>query len=188
MSLALLGAWGSVACGPSIQSIYEGDVRFEHCYRLDLDPNITPSLRETCWREWVRSYTYGQTQDRANYARQRVLQLESQPEETAMMLDPPPDPAGPVPPGAAAVPAPADHVSAHRTPPPTAQAQSALVGQSVSATGSDVPPAEACASTCRQTWATCSPARAFPGEIVSESSGAECNRAYSRCMRRCFDD
>ncbi|MBN1610008.1 MAG: hypothetical protein JW940_25500 [Polyangiaceae bacterium] len=184
--MAPLQAWLVVACGPSIQSIYEGDVRFEHCYRLDLDPNITPSLRQMCWREWVGSYTYGQTQDRANYARRRLEQLKSQPQETAMMLDPPPDPALPLPPAFA--PPPAEHVSAHRPPPPTAQAGSASVERLAESRVPDDPPGEACADSCRQTWAACSPAKQLPGEIVSESSRAECNRAYARCMRRCFDD
>ena len=63
------------ACGPSVQSIYEGNVRFEHCYRLDIDPHIAPTHREACWREWKQTYTYGQTRDRVEYAERRIRAL-----------------------------------------------------------------------------------------------------------------
>ena len=60
-----------------MQSIYEGDVRFEHCYRLDLDLNIAPTHREACWKQWLTSYTYGQARDRIEYARRRVRAFAS---------------------------------------------------------------------------------------------------------------
>jgi len=65
------------ACGPSIQSIHEGSVRFEHCYRLDLDPKIAPSHRHACWDQWTRVYSYGQARDRVEYARRRINELEA---------------------------------------------------------------------------------------------------------------
>jgi hypothetical protein len=65
------------ACGPSIQSIHEGSVRFEHCYRLDLDPKIAPSHRHACWDQWTRVYSYGQARDRVEYARRRIDELEA---------------------------------------------------------------------------------------------------------------
>ena len=67
----------AVGCGPSVQSIYEGNVRFEHCYRLDIDPHIAPTHREACWREWKQTYTYGQTRDRVEYAERRIRALAS---------------------------------------------------------------------------------------------------------------
>src|SRR5882724_8076406 len=66
----LLSAGG--ACGPSVQSIYEGNVRFEHCYRLDLEVDAAPTHREACWKEWLGMYTYGQPRDRIEYARRRA--------------------------------------------------------------------------------------------------------------------
>lgn len=65
-----LGAGGAIAggCGASVSSIYEGDVRFEHCMSLDARPAVTGPQRRQCWIEWVRYYTYGQTQDRVEYA------------------------------------------------------------------------------------------------------------------------
>src|SRR5450432_559778 len=68
--LATLLAGG--ACGPSVQSIYEGNVRFEHCYRLDLEVDTAPTHRQACWTEWLSMYTYGQPRDRIEYARRRV--------------------------------------------------------------------------------------------------------------------
>src|SRR5688572_1518620 len=75
-SLSLLGlAFGPLclfSCGPSVQSIYEGNVRFEHCYRLDLELEVATSHRQACWTTWLDRYTYGQSRDRLEYARRRV--------------------------------------------------------------------------------------------------------------------
>lgn len=74
----VLIAWPlAVACGPSFEAIQEGDLRFAHCDRLDLDPNIPPSHRLHCWREWRRVYTYGQTRDRVEYAQRRIAEVVS---------------------------------------------------------------------------------------------------------------
>src|SRR5689334_13834545 len=76
--LALLGAAAvSSACGPSFEVLAEGDLRFVHCDRLDLDPKIAPSHRLHCWREWRRMYTYGQTRDRVEYAQRRIAEVVS---------------------------------------------------------------------------------------------------------------
>lgn len=60
------------ACGPSVQLIYEGNLRFEHCYRLDLDEHIALSHRLMCWSEWAKYYAKGQTRDRVDYAKRRI--------------------------------------------------------------------------------------------------------------------
>ena len=70
--LTLLVAGG---CGASIQAVYEGDVRFEHCMALDAQPEIKRSLRRECWVEWITFYTYGQTRDRVLHAQLRIQQL-----------------------------------------------------------------------------------------------------------------
>ncbi|MCL2824472.1 MAG: hypothetical protein FWD57_10810 [Polyangiaceae bacterium] len=70
----------SVGCGASYQAVYEGEVRFEHCYRLDEEFGISLAQRRECWRQWSQFYTYGQTRDRLEYAlrRQRELSAEIQ--------------------------------------------------------------------------------------------------------------
>jgi hypothetical protein len=65
----------SLGCGASMEAVYEGDVRFEHCMALDARPDVKPAMRRACWREWVSHYNYGQTRDRIDYARQRVAEL-----------------------------------------------------------------------------------------------------------------
>ena len=74
-SLQLVGL--PLGCGPSIQPIHEGGVRFEHCYRLDLDPKIAPPHRHACWKQWLEVYSYGQSRDRIEYSRRRVHDLEA---------------------------------------------------------------------------------------------------------------
>ena len=66
-----------VGCGPSFETIQEGDLRFAHCDRLDLDRRISASHRLHCWREWQRVYTYGQTRDRVEYAKRRIAEVAS---------------------------------------------------------------------------------------------------------------
>ena len=73
MTVGLLG--GALSCGASIQALYEGDVGFEHCMALDARPDVKPTIRRTCWEEWVQFYTFGQTRDRIDHARVRREQL-----------------------------------------------------------------------------------------------------------------
>lgn len=68
-------AVGSAACGASIQAVYEGNVRFEHCMALDAQPEVKPQIRRACWHEWIQFYTYGQTRDRVRHAQRRIRQL-----------------------------------------------------------------------------------------------------------------
>jgi hypothetical protein len=73
-SVSMLG-WTVMGCGASLNSVYEGDVRFEHCMSLDAQPKVQASMRQSCWTEWVGHYTYGQTKDRVRHAQLRILQL-----------------------------------------------------------------------------------------------------------------
>jgi hypothetical protein len=77
LPLPLLAFSLQVGCGPSFEAIQEGDLRFAHCDRLDLDPGISASHRLHCWREWRRVYTYGQTRDRLEYAQRRIAEVVS---------------------------------------------------------------------------------------------------------------
>ena len=67
-AISLTAIIANGGCGASVSSIYEGDVRFEHCMALDARPAVNGPQRRQCWIEWVRYYTYGQTQDRVEYA------------------------------------------------------------------------------------------------------------------------
>ena len=187
LALPIAGAGWVAGCGPSVQSIYEGNVRFEHCYRLDLDVNIAPTHRLACWREWLRVYTYGQVRDRIEYARQRIGALEQgnttrpslnlmagrRPEERSWYLSEP---------------AP---TSAHAPPPPMWKAESPSAGPPppVSAEGPPKPPApgESCGRDCRDELTACN------AECTSDANGEKpkkcqgCEPDYKKCMRRCFE-
>src|SRR5258708_27424562 len=65
----------STACSLTYQSLYEGDVRFEHCYRLDEEKQVPVAEKQRCWHEWTQKHTYGQARDRVDYAlgRERAL-------------------------------------------------------------------------------------------------------------------
>ncbi len=190
----VLGAALAVAfaCGPSVQSIHEGSVRFEHCYRLDLDLDIAPGHREACWKEWLASYTYGQTRDRIDYARRRVRAFNSgdtshpelglsggeRPEDRQFYL---------------VVPAP---TSLHAPPAPIATRVHGLdagapeAGTPGAVTTADAgpdaapPPGEECANACRQGFKSCS--AACENDAGSDAACKSCDPDFKRCMRRCF--
>src|SRR4051812_43678576 len=64
-------AMAATSCSVTYQSIYENDVRFEHCYRLDEERAVPIEQKRACWQAWGRSSTYGQSRDRIEYARAR---------------------------------------------------------------------------------------------------------------------
>ncbi|MFZ5895789.1 MAG: hypothetical protein ACOY0T_32330 [Myxococcota bacterium] len=179
--IALASALAS-SCGPSVQSIYEGDVRFEHCYRLDLDLNIAPSHREACWKQWLTSYTYGQPRDRIEYARRRVRAFGSG-DVTRPSLDS----------GTQArserrqfylvVPEP---TSAHASPPPLATVIPPSDSAAPPAPEPPRAPAATCAAACDSSWRSCETACA-PDGGASETACKSCVPDYKRCMKRCFE-
>ena len=78
---------GTVACGPSFQTMYENDARFEHCYALE-EGAATMQQKSDCWGDWTHNHTYGQTRDRVEYARNRheaLLAVPDRPTDEAMM-------------------------------------------------------------------------------------------------------
>lgn len=77
MGGGLLAAGALSGCGASFESIYESEVRFEHCYRLDLEPQSAPTHRLFCWQEWLETYSSEQSRDRLEYAERRVLALRN---------------------------------------------------------------------------------------------------------------
>lgn len=217
MSRLFALTFGAVlACGPSLKSVHEGTVRFEHCNRLDLDQQVQKTECARCWTNWLAEYTYGQPRDRIDYARRRAraaangdearpaLAFGEQASESRQFYM--------VVPGPTSV----------RTPPPpvaTVWKEGGDAG-ALAKTSGEGPPAESCADDCRGSWQTCSagcsngngspPSGAGPGHGSNHvaaggkgngaSKGADaakgstpasvcqkCRSDYSGCMRRCFE-
>ena len=74
---AFLLALVTHGCGASYQVVYDGEVQFERCFRLDEDDSFNDQQRLQCWRSWSRDYVYGQTRDRVEYALRRQRELTS---------------------------------------------------------------------------------------------------------------
>lgn len=165
---------GAIACGPSLTTVHEGTIRFEHCYRLDLEPNETKPQRLGCWQLWLSKYTYGQPRDRIDHARKRLRSLsngdttrpqlniagERSPEERQFYL---------------VVPSP---TNLHAPPPPIATVEQPPPGATPPASGS--PPAAGCAEDCQKAWQAC----------CTPDAGAGCDgckKTYTACMRDCFN-
>jgi hypothetical protein len=183
---AVLLVLGTTRCGPSVAAVYEGKVRFEHCYRLDLDPNISLTHREACWREWTERYTYGQTGDRLDYARRRIRTLASgDPRRPEMISE---DASAPNVVAEAPVP-----TSVHAPPPPLATpvlvpvvdagAEPDASTESALEAG-PAPPGAACTPGCEKAWRACY-ARCNPDSGKKSTCGA-CKADYSVCLQRCL--
>jgi hypothetical protein len=140
------------ACGPSLKTVHEGTVRFEHCNRLDLDQRVTKNECSQCWKSWLAEYTYGQPRDRIDYARRRsvalangdegarpVLKVDDQSSEARQFY--------------LVVPGP---TSVRAPPPPVATVWKDADAGALAKTSEVGPPAESCADDCRSTWQTCS--------------------------------
>ena len=185
LSIAV-AALSTAACGASINAVYEGDVRFERCMALDSRPDVKPTLRRSCWQEWLQFYTFGQTRDRAEYAALRDKQLRNAsdfdegawsplgsramsavPEPTNVLAPPPMLLAADA--GVIAEPDPGDaSVTTAATTPPANNADHAA------------PPAAGCAALCQDSWNTCR------RDCKSPACEKACVPRYNRCMHRCF--
>jgi len=176
-------------CGPSVQSIHEGTVRFEHCYRLDLDPAIAPTHRLACWRDWSQTHAYGQTRDRIEYARRRIQALAAGERETlelqvATATGPEPQPTE-----QPEAPAP---TSAHAPPPPTVSAP-APANDSASGPADAGPKVDAatgpfadCLKGCNTQWRDCE-ARCSDEPGTRERTCSSCTPDFRVCARRCVE-
>jgi hypothetical protein len=176
------------ACGPSVSSIYEANVRFEHCYRLDLDERVAPGHRSTCWREWSQRYTYGQTRDRLEYARRRISTLASG-DRSRPVLDLTVRDGGT---GSTEAPQP---TNVHAPPPPMVSTAVPVKSAGAGApevpaankpdAGHSEPPGAACATDCRLSWRACKE-ECDPEAVGKRGSCKVCDKDYGRCVQRCY--
>ncbi len=194
--LALLAFFAAGACGPSVQSIYEGNVRFEHCYRLDLEVDTAPTHRHACWTEWIGMYTYGQPRDRIEYARRRVHSFANG-DVDRPTLDIGDDRKTEARQFYLVVPAP---TSVHAPPPPIATRWYSDTGSAPSAaaaaTAATAPtteqvavqapaPGDKCGELCRDGLANCE--RGCGPDAGKPEPGCKlCAADYKTCMKRCF--
>jgi hypothetical protein len=184
LGLASLAALG---CGPSVQSIYEGNVRFEHCYRLDLELDVASSHRQACWTTWLERYTYGQSRDRLEYARRRVRSFAAGDTNPPVLNIGGTDPEQETRQFYLVVPAP---TSVHASPPPIATRVNlpgeAPAGDAAAAAKSAAKPTpgEDCAAACRNAFSSCSDACASDAKSPACKS---CDPDYKKCMQRCFE-
>lgn len=189
------GSWSWVicgvavqACGPSFEAIQEGDLRFAHCDRLDVDPNIAPSHRLHCWREWRRVYTYGQTRDRVEYAQRRIAEVVSGDTEPPFEL-----PAGPhaEPRQYRPVPAPAQPLT--EPPPPVEPIEGAPAAPESGSPGATDPAAAVgaagaksndsapdCRARCEAELNGC-----MPGCETKPTGCAPCEPSFEACLGLC---
>ena len=177
-----------LACGPSFQTIYENDARFEHCYALDDSATASLDQKARCWKDWKENHTYGQTRDRVEYAQSRYVALNSVPDlptDEAMMHAAPGEVGdqgkltAPTPTNAFAPPEAMAAVDAgtRAAPPPTITAFVAPPPTPLDDAGAkDMrPPNAACTDDCSRSWHECR----------SKQEASKCDGAYDRCVVGC---
>jgi hypothetical protein len=180
-------------CGASYQALYEGEVRFEHCYKLDEQTSLPLMQRRECWREWTQFYTYGQTRDRIEYALTRLRELTARIEN--------PDGGGLV--GASTSPRPPSlpaPTNLFESPPPVhvilPQDAAAIDAQPEAASSgpgglldsidlldpSNNPPGQACMLSCAKQWRRCA-------DVCAKDKGrckAQCDLRFRICIPKCL--
>lgn len=196
---AVASAAGLFACGPSFQAIYEGNVRFEHCYALEENAQAPMPKKAACWREWSEQYTYGQTRDRIQYATARYVALSQAPslptDEAMMMAAPGEAPrlssiTAPAPTNAFAPPPKTlDSAAPSASPAPNDASRLPMLSVDAGAGAAKVQPAlpaATCSDTCGSAY------RGSCDGCDSADAGAaakacqECTKTYRTCMRGCF--
>lgn len=216
LALALVAAPAILffaGCGPSYQTLYEGDAHFERCYALDERADVGIDPKSGCWSDYVEHHAYGQTRDRIRYAgmRARALsKLPTLPTDEAMMEA---APGGTV----ATVTAPAP-TNAFAPPPKTltdraARAMDAVEPRREVATAKSVetpptptpaPPQSSCADACSRTWGQCQanacgsaaqtevrvglgvPSASASAPTAKAPACGACEKTYRGCMRACY--
>lgn len=177
---------GALGCGPGLEAMHESTLRFEHCYRLDMDVKIAPPHREHCWRDWTESHANGQPLDRVEYARRRIVKLESG-DTRLLTIQGASTPEGrvfeelslPRTDAPTAAPAP---TNAHAPPPKTVPLLETAPPPSDSADKPSTLPGGACTAQCESTVGDCNRlCNAKQADCVA------CAEDYRRCMRRCFE-
>lgn len=187
VGLPIVAAFIAGSCGPSFESIHEGNVRFEHCFRLDMDDRIAPSHRLHCWRQWLSTYTYGQTRDRVRYALERVRALhrgDSAPANLMAMADASPEGSAAAA-GAAPEPTSPDKAPPAVAPKPEPAPESAEPDAGPVASAAP-PPKSECAQECSAAWESCAPKCEVDGGAKPPPACEKCRSDYRRCMQRCY--
>ncbi len=183
------------ACGPSFQTIYENDVRFEHCYALDDSGSASLKQKAECWKDWKEHHTFGQTRDRVEYAQSRYValhQIPILPTDEAMMAGAPGEVGektqltAPTPTNAFAPPPTTMDFDAS-TLPTVAPTLAAVPTQTTPAPGlQDAgagfprPPGAACQDDCSVKWQSCR-----TGHTADGGPDKRCDDAYDRCIVVC---
>jgi hypothetical protein len=187
-ALLLLASLAGVACGPSFQAVYEGELHFEHCYALD-QMNVGDEAKKDCWREWLRGYTYGQSNDRVEYAATRFSELSLDPtlpsEDTRdagprRPRRPESTVAAPMPTNAFAPP-PNMSASEVRDPAGASGAAKTTVdaGRPARVSSVQLVPGAECLSTCEARWSGCR-------EGCKAGACDACDKTYRTCAPTCF--
>jgi hypothetical protein len=189
------------ACSPAYQSVYEGDVRFEHCYRVDEERQTPINDKLQCWRDWSRRYPYGQSRDRIGYALAREQTLaqamaageqaaprgavgapqKASPQPTTPYA-PPPQTMTPGTAPAEGSPNERAHATAAGAADGGTNGQGSLLAASTQAAGTllaDAPGAS-CAGACGKTWVGCKQ------PCKGAACRSTCDDHYRACMRACY--
>lgn len=170
------GRWLGRACGVvvlagcggvSVRYVVESDMRFEHCYRIDEDPNVTLETKRACWSEWHERYERGQDANRIAYAGERLRVLDAAAATGTTTSSPPV--------AVAATVQGCPNPNSPYAPPPSTATSGIQVGMSAA------PPDVTCGDKCNRDWKNCGSACNGVVECLSA-----CDDKLRGCMKGCF--
>jgi hypothetical protein len=194
----------AAGCTPRYQSLYDSDVRFEHCYRVDEERQVAIIDKLQCWQDWNRHHSYGQSRDRVGYgaARERTLGQALAAGDKAVPRGAPagestgtlPQPLtayAPPPPTMTPASAPGENAGGHGGPSSvrepaategaTRVATSSLAMSTVDGAAPLVDaPGASCSGGCGKTWTNCK------HQCQSGTCRTSCDEQYRGCMKGCF--
>jgi hypothetical protein len=174
---ALVASTLGLACGPSFQAVYEGDVRFEHCYAVDESRRAPGPEKLSCWHDWLTTYTYGQTADRVEYAaaRYHTLKTDASPFPVDALAD-----------GPAERPVVRQTIGATETTeafvsPPQVARPIVAPPKPEPLTATARPPGFECGDECTASWRECR-------RSCRDGACTRCDNTSRSCMSGCYGD
>ena len=160
------------SCGPSLRRTYQSDNAFERCFDMDYNPGLSVDRKTECWTAWLEKRVYNQPDDKIEYARLRLAELND-----GISIPGPPGPEGMFDerPSPGEIHQPQTEGLAEAPP---------MTDGGVADAGIPVTPGQNCEMVCKTAFGACA-------QVCSGSGSAKCKEGcdsgYRACMKACFD-
>ena len=171
LGVAIVVAVG-ISCGPSLRRTYQSDNAFKRCFDMDYNPGLSAKGKTECWTVWLEKRVYNQPEDKIEYARLRLAELND-----GISIPGPPGPEGMF----------DERPSFGEIHQSEAQGRveaPAKTDAGVSDAGALTAPGQNCEMVCKTAFGACA-------QMCSSSGSGKCKKGcdsgYRACMKACFE-